>query len=80
METAFTFRIVAMLIKSELFLGHKQHGELCPQEWVYHYFEFSDSDDDEDFGGRRLAATDDDASHVVGTHLRLRIWKFTGAT
>ena len=35
METAVSFRIVAMLIKSKLELGHKQHGELCPQEWVY---------------------------------------------
>ena len=68
-----------MLIKSELQLGYKQHGELCPQEWVYHYYDFSDSDDDEDFGVRRLAASDDDAPDV-GTHLRLHIWKYTGAS
>ena len=77
-----------MLIKSELQLGYKQHGELCPQEWVYHYYDFSDSDDDEDFGLRHAISTDltynaTNASNYTidyATHLRLHIWKYTGAS
>ena len=32
-DVPVAFRIVAMLIRAELDDGHKQHGELCPNEW-----------------------------------------------
>ena len=32
-DAPVAFRIVAMLIRAELDDGHKQHGELCPNEW-----------------------------------------------
>ena len=32
-DAPVAFRIVAMLIRAELDDGHKQHGEICPNEW-----------------------------------------------
>jgi hypothetical protein len=32
------FRVVALLIESELVLGHRHHGEICESEWVYYTF------------------------------------------
>ena len=31
------YRILAHIVKSPLVTGHLQHGEVCPESWIYHH-------------------------------------------
>lgn len=51
------FRIVAVLVDSKLELGHRHHGEVNENEWMYFSFNVEDIRTANDFSGhRRLAA------------------------
>ena len=39
-----SFRAVVMRVESELALGHKQHGEVCPGGWVYFHYAVDPAD------------------------------------
>ena len=83
------YRVVALLIESQLILGHRHHGELCENSWVYHIYRHAQGGNStaQQQGGHRLrralalAAHDDDAansSHHGGTHLSFHIWRYSG--
>jgi hypothetical protein len=38
------FQMLAHVIKATLHLHHRQHGEVCPESWVYHYYDFTGED------------------------------------
>lgn len=72
-EETVPFRIVVIKVHAELKEGVTVHGELCPNEWLYHtyaHYDHSGSDD----GGHE----DDHNVVMTSTHLRLKLYKYSG--
>ena len=65
------FRIVAVLVDSKLVLGHRHHGELNENEWLYFTFNKDDISAVNNSSGRLL---EDKA-----VHLSISLWKYSGA-
>ena len=82
-ERAVSFRIVVIKVHAELTPGKTQHGELCPNEWIYHYFTAPGergADDGDAHRRRTTTATDEDHADDhdddgARLHLRLTLYK-----
>ena len=86
------FRILPLLVKAHLYDGHSQHGEVCPGDWVHHYFELPPEMTSAGGGGhgaaegghrKALAAVGAPGRQLqakVGTNIKFKIDIHTGDT
>mmetsp|Transcript_27648 Transcript_27648/g.80807 ORF Transcript_27648/g.80807 Transcript_27648/m.80807 type:complete len:276 (+) Transcript_27648:2425-3252(+) len=67
------YRILSHSVTAELHVGHRQHGEVCPEKWLYHFLSYSVSDDDGHRRQRRLGGQSNDDEEDEHVMFKVRI-------
>jgi hypothetical protein len=76
------FRVLSLLIHAEVSPGHAQHGEVCPKQWIHHFYNYNSSALAAS-SQRRLGGGGDlghgSSASGGGHHVRLKIRKGVGS-
>jgi len=76
------FRVVALLVHAQLDDGHSQHGEVCRDGWMYHFFDARNANGtaaESGAGGHRRVLLGSGATSEESMHVGFHIRKYQGS-
>jgi len=75
-DESVRFRAIAHVIHAALAIHVHHHGEVCPNQWSYHYIDNTGGASSD--GGHRRAGSSGTTETVTGKHLRVKLQVFSG--